>query len=90
MLEITNLSFFNKEPTKALITCNLLLNKYIKDISTGNLFVYKRQRNFVFVKRITDNRKLWQYIKPNFTDKTLKDEGIALADGTRLKQTKKV
>ena len=36
------------------------------------------------MKRITDNRKLSQTIKPNFTDKTLKDERTTLADGDKV------
>ena len=36
------------------------------------------------MKRITDYRKFWQTIKPNFTDKTLKDERITLVDGGKV------
>ena len=36
------------------------------------------------MKKITDNRKFWQNIKPNFTDKTLKDERITLVDGDKV------
>ena len=36
------------------------------------------------MKKITDNRKFWQTIKSNFTDKTLKDERISLADGDKV------
>ena len=36
------------------------------------------------VKRITDNRKFWQTIKPNFTDKTFKDNIINLVDGDKV------
>ena len=36
------------------------------------------------MERITDNRKLWQIIKPNFTDKTLKVERITLIDGGKV------
>ena len=72
-----------------------LLNKYRKDNSAGNLFSYKRQRNLlrkskkVFynnlnVKRITNNRKFWQTIKPNLTDKTFKDERITLVYGDKV------
>ena len=80
-----------KNLRKAIMTRTRLLNKYRKDSSAGNLFAYKRQINFCVkllrkskidfynnlkVKRITDSRKFWQTIKPNFTDKTLKDERI--------------
>ena len=80
------------------MTRTRLLNKYRKDNNAGNLFAYKRQRNFSIkllrkskknfcnnlnVKRITDNRKFWQTIKPNCTDKTLKDETITLVEGDK-------
>ena len=76
-----------------------LLIKYRKNNSAGNLFAYKRQRNFCVkllrkskknfynnlnVKRITDHRKFWQTIKPNCTDKTLKDERITLVNGDKV------
>ena len=41
------------------------------------------------VKSITDNRTFWQTIKPNFTDKTLKDEGITLFDGGQVETEEK-
>ena len=89
----------NKQLRKAIMTRNLLLNECRKDNSAGNFFAYKRQINFcvellrkskkVFynnlnVKTITDNRKFWQTFKPNFTDKTLKDERIALVEGDKV------
>ena len=36
------------------------------------------------MKRVTDNRKFWQTIKPNLTDKTPRDERITLADGDKV------
>ena len=36
------------------------------------------------MRRITDQRKFWQTIKPNLTDKTLKDERMTLADGDKF------
>ena len=89
----------NKQLRKTIMTRTRLPNQYRKDNSAGNLFAYKRQRNLcvkllrkfkkVFynnlnVKRITDNRKFCQTIKPNFTDKTLKDERIILVEGGRV------
>ena len=64
-----------------------LLNKYRKDnsVEERNLCVKLLRKSNVFynnlnVKRITDNRKFWQTIKPNFIDKTLKDERITFVD----------
>ena len=36
------------------------------------------------MKRITDNRKFWQTVKPHFTNKTLNDERITLAEGIKV------
>ena len=97
--------FMNQQLRKAIMTRTHLLNKYRKDNSAGSLFAYKRQINLcvkllrkskkVFynnlnVRRMTDNRKFWQTIKPNFTDKTLKDERIILVDGGKAIQKKKM
>ena len=91
--------FMSKQLRKAVMTRAPLLNKYRKDSSVGNPFAYKRQRNFCVkhlrksnknfynnlnVKRITDNRKFWQTIKSNCTDKTLKDERITLVEGDKV------
>ena len=73
-------------------------SSYRKDNSTGNLFVYKGQKNICLklrkskknfysnlnVKRITDNRKFWQTVKPHFPNKTLNDERITLAEGVKV------
>ena len=92
-------AFMNKQLRKPIMTRTRLLNKYRKDNSVGNLFSYKRQKNLcvkllrkskkdfynnLHVKRINNNRKFWQTIKPNFTNKTLKDERITLADGDKV------
>ena len=61
----------SKQLKKAIMTRTHLLNKFRKDNSAGNLFAYKKQRNFCVkllrkskknffnnlnVKKITDNR----------------------------------
>ena len=81
------------------MTRTRLPNKYRKDNSARNLFGYKRERNLCVnflrksekvycnnlnVKRTTDNKKFWQTIKPNLTDKTLKNERITLVDGDNV------
>ena len=91
--------FMSKQLRKAIMTRTRLLNKYRKDDIAGNLFAYKRQRNFCVkllrksknnfynnlnAKRMTDNRKFWQTIKPNCTDQTLKDERITLVEGDKV------
>ena len=89
----------SKQLRKAIMARTRLLNKYRRNNSAGNLFAYKRQRNFCVkllrkskknfynnlnVKRITDHRKFWQTIKPNCTDKTLKDERRTLVKGDKV------
>ena len=89
----------SKQLRKAIMSRTRLLNKYRRNNNAGNLFAYKRQRNFCVkllrkfkknfynnfnVKGITDNRKFWQTIKPNCTDKTLKDERITLFEGEKV------
>ena len=78
----------SKHLRKAIMTRNRLLNKHWKDNSAGNPFAYKIQRIFCVkllrksknfynnlnVKRMTDNRKFWQTIKPNCTDQTQRRE----------------
>ena len=91
--------FMSKQLRKAIMTRTRLLNKYRKYNSAENLFAYKRQRNVCVkllrkskkdfcnnlnVKRITDNRKFWQTIKPNFTAKSLIDERITLVEGDKV------
>ena len=71
----------------------------VKVNSAGNLFAYKRQRkiyvkllrkskkvfyNNLNVSRIIDKKFFWQTIKPNFTDKTLKDERMTFVDGDKV------
>ena len=36
------------------------------------------------MKRIINNRKFWQSIKPNFTGKTLEDERMTPVDGDKV------
>ena len=76
------------------MTRTRVLNKYRKDNSTGNLFTYRRQKTFCvkllrkskkdFYNNFNVNRTFWQTIKPNFTDKTLKDQRITLLDGDKI------
>ena len=81
------------------MTRTSLLNKYREDNSARNLFADKRQRNLCIkllrkskkdfynslnVKRTTDKRKFWQPIKPNFNDKTPRDQRITLVDGDNV------
>ena len=76
-----------------------LLNKLKKFNCPENQLGYKRQRNYCVkllkrsnkgfynnlnVKKVTDNKDFWKTIKPNFTDKILKDEKIILAEDGKV------
>ena len=81
--------FMNKQLRKAIMTRTRLLNKLRKFNCPENQLAYKRQRNYrvklpkrskkdfynnLNVKKVTDHKHFWKTIKPNFTDKVLKDE----------------
>ena len=84
--------FMSKQLRRTIMTRTHLLSKCRKNNSAGNLFAYKRKRNFCGkllrnVKRITNNGNFWQTIMPNFTDKTLKKKfPIMLAFSKSRKQ----
>ena len=78
-----------KEIRKAIMTRMRLLNKLRKFKCPENQLTYIRQRNYpvkllkrskknfynnINMKKVTDNKHFWKTIKPNFTDKILKDE----------------
>ena len=58
----------------------------IKDENFCVKLLRKSKKNFynLNVNRVTDNRKFWQTIKSNCTDKTLKDERITLVEGEKV------
>ena len=53
----------DKELRKTIITLTRLKKDFYNNLN---------------VRRITDNTKFWQTVKPSFTDKTLDDEWITL------------
>ena len=55
-------------------------NLYVKFLRKSKKYFY----NNVNVKKIIDDRTFWRNIKPNFTDKTLKDEIITFVDEDKL------
>ena len=91
--------FINKQLRIAIMTRTRLLNKLRKFNCPENQLTYKRQRNYCVkllkrskkdfynnlnVKKVTDNKHFWKIIKPNFTDKVLKDEKIVLVEGDKV------
>ena len=91
--------FMNKEIRKAIMTRTRLLNIFRRNKSDLNRTAYKKQRNYCVnllkntkknfynnlnAAMITDNKQFWKTIKPNFTDKVLKDERITLVDREKI------
>ena len=85
----------NKQLRKAIMRRSCLLNKLRKFNCPENQLAYKRQRNYcvkplkrskkdfhinIKVKKVTDNKHFWKTIKPNFSNKVLKDEKIVLVE----------
>ena len=81
------------------MTRTRLLNKLRKFNCPEYQLTYKRQRNYCLkllkrskkdfynnlkVKKVTDNKDFWKTIKPNFTDKVLKDEKIVLVEDDKV------
>ena len=82
-------AFINKDIRKAIMTRSRLLNRYRKNKLESSRLEYNKQRNRCVkmlretkkefynnleVKSVTDNRRFWKTIKPNFSDKSLKDK----------------
>ena len=87
--------FMTNDLRKAIMNRSRLLNKFKKDNSAQNKWAYKKQRNLCVkllkkakrtfyntldAKKISDNKTFWKTIKPNFTEKTIKDQKITLVE----------
>ena len=84
----------SKELNKAIMTRSRLRNKYLKEKSADSKIAYDKQRNYcvnllrrtkkkyfanINISSITDNKKLWETVKPLFSDKISHKETINLA-----------
>ena len=80
---------------KAIMNRSRLLNKFRNENTEQNKWAYKKQRNLCVkllkrakktfyntldVKKVCDNKTFWKTIKPNFTEKTIKDQKITLVE----------
>ena len=87
--------FMTNDLRKAIMNQSRILNKFKKDNSEQNKWACKKQRNLCVkllkkakrtfyntlnVKKISDNKTFWKTIKPNFTEKTIKDQKITLVE----------
>ena len=58
-----------------------LRNKFLKEKTTFSREAYNKQRNYfgnLNVKNITDNKKFWKTVRPNFSSKKPTNENILL------------
>ena len=89
----------NKVLSKVIIHRTKLTNKFLKDPSAEKIFSYIKQRNWcvsllrkekkkIFCqfkqKDITDNKNIWQTIKPFLSEKTKSREKITLIENENL------
>ena len=80
---------------KAFMNRSRLLNKFRNENTEQNKWAYKKQGNLrvkllkrakktfyntLDVKKVCDNKTFWKPIKPNFTEKTIKDQKITLVE----------
>ena len=80
---------------KAIMNRSRLLNKFRNENTEQNKWAYKKQRNLCVkllkrakmtfyntldVKKVCDNKTFWKTIKPNFTEKTIKDQKLTLVE----------
>ena len=92
-------NFVDKKLNKAFMTRTRLLNKYRNHRSEINKLAYNKQRNYCVslvrkkkkhffnnldVSAITDQKKFWKTVKPNFSDKSMKNENIILVENEKL------
>ena len=87
--------FMNKEIHKAIMVRSRLRNKFLKEKTVFSREVYNKQRNYCVklitegkikyfgnlnVKNITDNKKFWKTVGPNFSSKKQVNENISLRE----------
>ena len=94
-VRFNNSPFMNKDLSKAIMTRFRLKNKYNKNPNDLNRYNYKRQRNYcvnlskrvkkayysnIDVRKVNDNKKFWDTIKPFFSDKNISKKYISLIE----------
>ena len=92
--------FINREFRKGIYKRSCLRNKFLKDLSKENEFLFKTQRNKcvslqsnciksyfqnVNKKGLVTNKSFWSYVKPFLTNKSCHTQnGIALIDNGKV------
>ena len=89
----------NKNVQRAIMNHSRLLNRYKKEKAEATRSAYNRQRNVCIkllrktkkefynnlnVKYIPKNKLFWTFLKPSLTDKTLKNERIAIVGNKKV------
>ena len=76
-----------KTISKAIMVRSRLKNKYMKNTSKGNqtrkkliceTFEKRKESLLTLIQKITDNKIIWQAVKPFFTEKTLDSDQFTL------------
>ena len=101
--------YVTKRLRKAIMKRSFLENNFYKNSSTYNKRAYRKQKNFcnrlykkerisyysnLDMKKVTDNKKIWNTVKPLFTNKggtkeniTLVNEGKIITEDVQVAQT---
>ena len=94
-----NSPFINKTILKAIMKRTRLKNKFIKYRCERNKRAYNAQRNLCVslvrkakkeyfdnldLRNVTDNKKLWETVKPFFTDKGMNHDKIILVEDDEI------
>ena len=85
----------NKDISKAIMNRTRLRNRFLKSRSFEDKAAYNKQRNYCVSlvrktktdyynnldhKKVVDNKLLWKYIKPHFSDKSSSFNDITLVE----------
>ena len=91
--------FMNKMLQKAIMDRSRLRNKFLKHMTSSNKMAYNKQRNSCVnlcrkqkkqyyknldIRKITDNRTFWKYVKPAFSEKSTKTDKITLIENNEI------
>ena len=99
LIRANNGPFMSRELSKAFRARSRLRNKFLKNRSSDNKILYKKQRNFCVnllrkakrdyyknldIKHITDNKKFWKTVRPLFSEKHNISRNITLVEDDKI------
>ena len=95
IIRANEVPYMNKAPRRALATRSRLENRYYRNKTDETRNAYKKQNNYcsnlykkerkryyanLDVRKITDNKRFWNTMKPLFSDKNLGKDSITLVE----------